>query len=168
MNPPAATGEKVITADSDHIELFQNRDLGADPSMLSIWVWKSFLRGHNTICVGTIEPAFGGQDKEGAEDARRTMGATKSYADRMDLASMTPQNSLSSTSYCLANSGKEYLVYQPSSGSFTVNLQAGTYNYEWFKPTTYTVAGTGTFTASSGNKRFTPPFAGTAILYLHL
>ena len=79
---------------------------------------------------------------------------------------MTPNNSLSSTSYCLANPGSEYLAYQPGSGSFSVNLQAGTYNYEWFNPSSGSIAFTGTITASGGNLSFTPPFIGDAVLYL--
>ena len=33
---------------------------------------------------------------------------------------MTPQNGLSTTGYCLAKSGTEYIAYQPGSGSFSV------------------------------------------------
>jgi hypothetical protein len=39
------------------------------------------------------------------------MGSTLTYANRMILVDMTPQPSLSSTGYCLANPGAEYLVY---------------------------------------------------------
>ena len=50
------------------------------------------------------------------------MKATLTIANQMNLVAMTPQNALSSTAYCLANAGKEYLVYAPSGGTFTVNL----------------------------------------------
>ena len=39
-----------------------------------------------------------------------------------------PQPSLSSTGYCLSHTGAEYLVYQTSSGAFSVKMLAGTYN----------------------------------------
>jgi len=44
---------------------------------------------------------------------RLAMGHTLTYANRMNLADMTPHNNLASTRYCLANSGTECLVYLP-------------------------------------------------------
>ena len=84
----------------------------------------------------------------------------------MNLAGMTPLNSLSSTSYCLASAGQEYLVYQPANGPFTVNVAGGAYVYEWFNSVTGTIAGTGTVGAAGGDQSFTPPFSGPAVLYL--
>jgi len=50
----------------------------------------------------------------------------------MNLARMTPQEELASTKYCLADSGREYLVFQPAKGAeFSVELKAGTYELEW-------------------------------------
>ena len=150
-NPPANTGAKVILSDTDHLW-----GIGGD----RIWVWKTFLRGHNPIYMDDLKTDAA---KEGA---RLAMGHTLNYANKMNLVSMTPSNSLASTTYCLANPGKEYLVYQPSTGAFTVNLQAGTYSYEWFNPVTGKVAGTGNIIASTGNRSFTPPFSGDAVLYI--
>ncbi|MCK5280727.1 MAG: DUF4038 domain-containing protein, partial [Cyclobacteriaceae bacterium] len=98
--------------------------------------------------------------------ARRYMGDARKYAERVDLALMTPQDSLSSTKYCLANPGSHYIIYQPNSGSFNVNLVAGTYNYEWFNPISGVVVESGIITVSNGNKNFVPPFSGEAVLYL--
>jgi len=39
------------------------------------------------------------------------MGDTRRYAEKMNLAAMTPHPELVSTRYCLANPGEEYLVY---------------------------------------------------------
>ncbi|KKW21277.1 MAG: hypothetical protein UY62_C0028G0003 [Parcubacteria group bacterium GW2011_GWF2_50_9] len=52
------------------------------------------------------------------------MGHTKIYADKMNLAAMTPRGNLSSTGFALANPGEEYLVYQKANSGFTVNLPA--------------------------------------------
>lgn len=153
-NPPAADGSKVIVIDTDHV--WCGDDL--------IWVWKSFTRGLNPIFVDNLR--LGSGDRPNSESIRKAMGYTLTYADKMNLVAMTPNNSLSSTSYCLANPGSEYLAYQPGSGSFSVNLQAGTYNYEWFNPSSGSIAFTGTITASGGNLSFTPPFIGDAVLYL--
>ena len=81
---------------------------------------------------------------------------------------MSPINDLASNMYCLANPGSEYnLIYQPESNtSFTVNLIAGTYNYEWFNPSSGASVSTGTFTSEGGNQSFNPPFDSDAVLYI--
>ena len=100
------------------------------------------------------------------------MGYAVTYANKMDLAKMTPQGSLSSTGFCLAqtpSTGAEYLVYEPSGGTFTVNLTAmsstRTLNVEWFDPSTGTTTSAGTV-AAGATRSFTPTFAGDAVLYL--
>ncbi len=150
-NPPAADGSKVIISDTDHLW-----GIGGNQQ----WVWKSFLRGLNPIYM---DP-YG--DPPGDESIRKNMGYTLDYAERMNLASMTPMNKLSSTKYCLANPGSEYLIYQPDSGSFTVKLNAGTYSYEWFNPSSGDVTETGSLTSGGGSESFNPPFGGDAVLYL--
>jgi hypothetical protein len=110
---------------------------------------------------------FGGTYEARWDEVRRAMGHTRTYADKMPLATMTPQNSASSTQYCLANPGSAYLIYAPvSKQSFTVQLQAGTYNYEWFNPTLGKIVSTGTITARGWRTSFRAPFSGDAILYL--
>ena len=156
-NPPATDGARVSILDTDHIgySLFQN-----DAALTRGWVWKSFTRGHHPILM---EDSTG---FSGWAAGRSAMGHTQSYASRMNLAGMTPLNSLSSTSYCLASAGQEYLVYQPVNGPFTVNVAGGAYVYEWFNSVTGTIAGTGTVGAVGGDQSFTPPFSGPAVLYL--
>jgi hypothetical protein len=99
------------------------------------------------------------------------MGDTLRYAERMDLLQMEPRNDLSSTGYALANPGQEYLVLEPSgaAGSFTVQLEPGTYTVEWFG-----VDGRATVPADpatvdgSTAASFSPPpeLSGPAVLYL--
>src|SRR2546427_1827473 len=158
-NPPAADERKVIIADSDHISAGRK-----DPE----FVWKQFLRGNNPIVLDdrggnadwwiSPDPAW--------EPIRRAMGDTRRYADKTNLAAITPRGDLASTGYALANRGSEYLVYQSGSGEFTVDLVAGSYSIEWFNPKTGTEVGSGTITASDGFTLFTPPFGGEAVLYL--
>ena len=62
-----------------------------------------------------------------AEDVRRNMGYTRTYATKTNFASMTLRGELTSTGYGLANHRAEYIVYQPGSGAFSVNLASGTY-----------------------------------------
>ncbi|MDP2728963.1 MAG: DUF6298 domain-containing protein, partial [Dehalococcoidales bacterium] len=158
-NPPPADGSKVIISDTDHLW-----GIGGDRT----WVWKSFTRGLNPIFMDPITSITGSPNPEppNVENTRYTMGYTLTYANKMNLSAMTPRGDLTSTGYALVNPGNEYLVYQSGSGSFTVNLLAGTYSYEWFNPSSGGVVDTGSFTATSGNSSFTPPLNGDAVLYL--
>lgn len=149
-NPPAATGNKVIISDTDHLW-----GIGGNVD----WVWKSFLRGLNPIFMDSMIVEIWSQG------IIKAMGNTLTYANKMNLVSMTPQGNLSSTGYVLASVGNEYLVYQPGTGGFTVSLSSGTYTYEWFNVGTRSIAVTGQITAS-GSTAFTPPFSGPAVLYL--
>ena len=96
------------------------------------------------------------------------MGMTLTFANRMNLVAMTPQPSLASTHFCLANPGEEYLVYQPYSGAFNVNLKAGAYRYEWLSPSSNMITSSGTLSVSDGEHPFQPAFSGDAVLYLHV
>jgi hypothetical protein len=98
--------------------------------------------------------------------ARAAMGHTRRYAEKIDLVAMAPSRDLCSTGYALSNPGIEYLVYQPSTGAFTVDLVAGLYSYEWFDPSSGTVADIGTLLASGGHQEFIPPINDDAVLYL--
>ena len=117
QDPPAADGSKVIIVDTDHIW-----GIGGDRQ----WVWKSFTRGLNPIFMDGYDGAGYGVGGAGFDfddpvwvSLRRNMGYTRSYAERINLAAMTPRGDLCSTDYCLANpatSGAEYLVYLPDGG----------------------------------------------------
>jgi hypothetical protein len=88
------------------------------------------------------------------------------YANRkIDLVNMTPQDSLSTSGYALANPGSQYLVYSQTN-SFTLTTVVGTYFYEWFNPTTHAIASTGSVTVRTSHK-FTAPFRGDSVLWLH-
>jgi len=86
----------------------------------------------------------------------------------MNLVAMTPQPALSSTHFCLANPGTEYLVYQPFAGDFTVDLVAGTYQYELLNAATNRITASGTISVSGGDHTFSPAFSGDAVVYLHI
>src|SRR5690606_25862806 len=156
-DPPIPDGRKVVIADTDHLW-----GEGGD----GVWVWKSFTRGLHTLFMDGGIMTFPPSADE-RQSARRAMGQTARYAARMNLATMRPQDdsSICSTRYCLTNAGKEYLVYQPASGAFTLNVAAGTYVFEWFNPGTGSVASRGSVTVPSGSRSFSPPFGGSAVLY---
>jgi hypothetical protein len=144
----------VILSDTDHI-------WGEGPGADSGWVWRSFARGLNPIYM---DPLDGDARHLGP---RRAMGQTLAYARRLDLVNTAPRGDLTSTAHCLANPGSEYLVYQPAAGAFTVDLGAveQTYRVEWFRPETGAYSPAPEITAA-GQRGFTPPFDGAAVLYL--
>ena len=167
FDPPAPDGSKVILLDTDHIENVRN----INPNRQ--WVWKAFTRGNHIVLLDWgLDPRCVSDSSckliaDKHAEMRITMGKTRFFADRMNLVSMVPREDLSSTEYCLANPGSEYLVYQPESeASFSVLLLAGTYNFEWFNPLSNGVFSAGSIKTSGGNELFAAPFAGDAVLYI--
>ncbi len=153
-DPPAADGRKVVISDTDH--LFGTRNGGA------AWVWKSFVRGLNPIYMDPLDSVSGRR-----EGARRAMGHARAYAERMDLVHMVPRGDLASSGYCLANPGREYLIYLPAGGKVTVELSGASWTFtaEWFNPDTAEIASGGAV-AGGGRRSFEAPFDGHVVLYL--
>ncbi len=172
-DPPPADGSKVIISDTDHLW-----GIGGNQA----WVWKSFCRGLNPIFMdpyretekaGEQQPTWTNHLSGASrldprwESIRRSLGYTRSFAQRMDLTAAEPQGELASTGYCLANPGSEYLVYLPEGGTVTVDLSdtAGELAAEWFDPSRgETVAADATNAGAS--RQFTAPFDGDAVLFL--
>ena len=110
----------------------------------------------NGICTGGLDAKY--------EPFRTSLGYGPPAASKLDLVKTTPQPSLSSTGFCLADavaSGAEYLVYAPNGGSFTVNLSATTHNLnvQWIDPTTGALTNAGTVIGGSSSQSFTPPWS---------
>lgn len=109
-DPPAAVGRKVVLNDTDHSFYYvalQKAGLDAQRA----WVWKNFTRGHQALFMDPyLDPTPWGvvgrnKPKDGKHDPywevlRLNMGYTRTYADRMNLAAMTPQPALASSGFC--------------------------------------------------------------------
>ena len=155
-DPPANDGRKVILNDTDHLW-----GIGGNHA----WVWKSFVRGLNPIFMdpydGTVlGPRFAPQ----WEPLRRSMGHTRRLAEELDLTSLTPQDHLASTSYCLAAPGKAYVVYLPQGNRVTVDLSAahGKLAATWIDPKTGKRSGGGM--VAPGRREFRAPGDGDQVL----
>jgi len=159
IDPPTADGKKVIVLDTDHIwGVGGGRD----------WVWKSFLRGHNPIWMDPYDRHSVWEPlPANAENVRRSLGETRRFAQRMNLAEMTPHTELASTKFCLAKPGSEYLVYLPRGGAVTVDLSQARGDFAVLWHNAATGKAVKASTASGGARRdFKAPFDGDAVFYL--
>lgn len=175
-NPPATDGRHVQVLDTDHIH-----GIGGDQD----YVWESFMRGYNPIYMDPFdavheltigEPVL---NEPQHERARVAMGQARRWADRLDLKRVTPQSELASTGYCLADRGREYLIYIPAGGvtsesdegkatrPVTVNLTgvSGPFTVEWMEFETGRTKQEGLLIGGS-ERMLTVPFSGGSLLYL--
>ena len=150
-DPPVADGRRVSISDTDH-----HCGICGDRH----FPWTQFTRGHNPIFM---DPMDAGGERE---QVRRAMGQTRSYAQRMNLAASRPRPDLASTRFCLAVPGREYLVYQPHPGAFSVDLRGAqaALRVEWLQPST----GRRWYSRVTGGERrtMTPPVGTPVVLYL--
>lgn len=132
------------------------------------WVWKSFLRGHNPIFMDPYDGSVLGAPADRSwEPIRAAMGQTRRFANRIDLAAMKPANEIASTTYCLAETGQEYLIYLPEGGAVTVDLSAanGDLTVEWFDPASNRTSIAGRVTGGA-RQELSAPAGGPAVLHL--
>ncbi len=154
-NPPADNKGKVVVNDTDHLWGHTGGD--------AVWVWKSFCRGLNVLFMEEPMPSPTWQDS-----ARQGMKQTRQYAEKINLAAMTPQNQLASTGYCLADKGREYLAFQPGSqGQFSVDLRdaRGSCAVEWMNVSTGAIVA-GKRVEGGARRTFPAPFGGPAAVYI--
>jgi hypothetical protein len=160
-DPPAwdAKHKKVSLLDTDHVW-----GIGGNAE----WVWKAFTRGHNPLFMDPYDGSVLGKpgDKKW-EPIYRALGDARRLAERVDLARMSPYDALSSTKYCLAAPGSEYVVFAPAGGPVSVDLSAaqGPLQVEWFDVSAgKTLAGEAV--TGGARRELKSPAAGAAVLYL--
>ncbi|MCI0739889.1 MAG: hypothetical protein L0Y72_12655 [Gemmataceae bacterium] len=157
--PPAWSGKQVSMLDTDHIW-----GVGGNEA----WVWKSFLRGHNPLFMDPYDGSVLGKPNDPRwEPIRRALGQTRRLAERVNLAAMTPQSKLATSGYCLANPGKEYLVYLAQGGKVTVDLTVAKDKLAvtWLDPAKD--KSTAADSVMGGARReLQAPFAGATVLHL--
>jgi hypothetical protein len=148
--------------------VWQNLTLGNASLFMDPYLIAYPTRNHATGCTGlactVVDPQW--------NPIRQNMGYAAGYAQRMNLAAMTPHAGLASTGFALANTAagaSEFLIYAPSGGSFTVNLSNtfDSLNVEWLNPSTGAKTPGGSVLGGSASTSFTAPFSGGAVLYLY-
>lgn len=169
---------KVNVNDSDHSYFGIWND---SPQVNRNYFWTNFTNGNQTLfmdpyvvyyprekrnlCPSPVNGISSSPDTRW-DHVRETMGYIRGYAERMNLAAMTPQGKLSSTGHALTSADKlEVLVYAPSGGEFSVSLADSAYSLEWMNPATG-VKTAGENVSGGAMKMFSPPFSGDAVLYL--
>jgi hypothetical protein len=153
-SPCATCSPRIVVNDTDHLWGHTGGD--------NLWVWRTFIRGHNVLLMEELLPSPTWQDS-----ARQAMGQVRRWAARVNLAAMKPENRLSQTGYCLAARGSEYLVFQSDKGEFTVDLSdaKGSFVAEWFD-VNRDRAIPGKTVQGGASRTFTTPFPGPAVLYI--
>jgi hypothetical protein len=190
-NVPVNNQGKVVISDSDHAlgwKAMLNSDGTVKDASLRGYIWENITQGAEGLvfmdpyvidwsssptrnaCQSPVFQVCSGVDTK-YDKFRSSQGLAQAYVNgKIDFVKATPQGSLSSTGFCLADNaatGAEYLVYAPSGGTFTVNLSATTraLNVEWFNPATGATT-TGAAISGGSTKSFTAPFSGDAVLYI--
>ncbi|PWT86381.1 MAG: hypothetical protein C5B58_01490 [Acidobacteria bacterium] len=167
---------KAIIVDTDHV---------CGICGTQTWAWENFMRANSLLFMDPylVEapksrfPSYNNNPAGPCRDGQCTAVDTQwnpirnamtdilTYSQKVDLIHMTPQDSLSTSGFCLAKRGSQYLVYSETN-SFVLTLVPGTYTYEWFNPSTHVLAGAGSMTIGA-NQRLTAPFSGDSVLWLH-
>lgn len=189
---PASAPVKVIVNDTDHIW-----GIGGTAG----FVWQSLVHGMNALFMDPYrspvrdnEPVLDDLRDAGAyrsarplpewEAVRANLGFARAMARRCHLATMVPADHLvSARSSCLADRGREYLVYVPAPtggrlvllgclpwlvrSRVTVDLTGPAVDYaiEWLEPTTGALHRAGRV-GGGGPVTLSAPFAGEAVLHL--
>lgn len=166
-DPPPNDGRKVVLNDTDHLW-----GEGGNPQ----WVWKTFTRGHNPLFMDRIVAltqkvvTWAGRKAEDipmANEIRKAMGVTRQVAERINLASMLPLPELTSSRYCLAEAGRQYVVFMPGGGEVTINLEdaKGEFRVKWI----HLIEGTsysGGRIKGGAQRTLNAPFSGDAVVLL--
>jgi len=154
-DPPPAAGDKVILLDTDHLW-----GIGGDAD----WVWESFTRGYNVLYMDVWNTT--GTAHENQDEMRIALGQTNRYAQRMDLRRAVPRTDISSTGFALADPGREYLIYCPTGGELTAEIEPGNYAFEWLACRSGEISESGEIELPAGTSEFTCPVSGRCALYL--
>jgi hypothetical protein len=163
-DPPAEPGDKPVFMDMDHVATQGDGDNEWNNSPST--PWKLLTRGYHQ-CMYDHDYWKPTSNRTTWEATRHSIGRTVEYANKMDLAQMRPRGDLSSTWYCLANPGREYLVYAPDGGEVVVDLSAAKDELavRWIDPEGGRLVDADRVQGGD-RQQFIAPFEGHALLHL--
>jgi hypothetical protein len=151
---------------------------GDTPSLRDVRrsVWETALAGCGW--VNQNDPSFGWDSRtaiavkaDARDRAYDIAGHCARFFNQGDVRfwDMAPSGKLASTGVCLANPGKEYVVYSSSGNPFTVDLSATekiTLDARWYDPRTGRFEKSVTVGGGNPSTRFKPPFSNESVLHL--
>jgi Family of unknown function (DUF6298) len=190
VSPSNAT-PKVVVSDTDHSCYYTCLEHLGSAEQLA-WAWENFTSGNNLLLMDPYLIPWKNRNSPGGtcsggqcttldprwNTIRNAIAQTRTFAEKINLTAMTPRPDLSSSGFCLANPGSEYLIYRPAatgwrarvpwlSHALTLKTVAGAYQYEWFSPSLGRRTVPESATLENGSVSFTVPFSGDAVLWLH-
>lgn len=95
--------------------------------------WSYFCGGGHIIGFRTTRDSW----KAGLA-AERIIQSVQLFAQRLQLEHLSPHRELVSVGLCLADAGREYVIYLPHGGSVAVDLSSvsGNFAVTWYNPRT--------------------------------
>lgn len=156
-------GAKISIVDSDHLD-----PLRSDYTR----PWRCFLSGHHYLLMDNyrdVRYGYPSRPDPLFEAERLAMGVIRRLAQRVDLANLRPQPELSSTRWCLAHPGEQYVIFRPEESvlPISVELPAGAFDQEWILPITGDSRDQASMTTAGGPTKFTAPTVGPVTLVLN-
>ncbi|MDF7808878.1 DUF5060 domain-containing protein [Pontiellaceae bacterium B12219] len=134
--------------------------------------WAVTMAGGSFCWLGHSEGAASTTLLEWDDAASRIDELVDIMTGELNFYKMTPQDSLldnivsGTTSYCLAEVGKQYLVYKEQGGSFDLNLAPGSYEATWIDARTNARQPLGELTGTGANVSFSLPDSNTEWLLM--
>lgn len=167
-----------VIFESEPVPSFGNRESEVTLDILRATVWERALSGAGWVAQN--DTSFGWDPKCGMakfskerDTAYDYIGHAARFFNQSGVAfwDMAPDGRLSSTGFCLARPGIEYVVYAPNSSAFTLDLSArkgNSFAARWYDPCKGQFLADGKIDGGADNQRFTPPFERDAVLHLKL
>ena len=158
---PAGSGEMPVASDSLPSVFDTDHIWGAGGTADS--VWRAFVRGHHVAYMDDPMNLTRGR-YPGYPNlmTRAAVGHVRLFSAGLNLAGAQPSTTAASTGYALGAPRLGYIVYQPSNGSFTVNLSGASHSYEvvWLNVNTGQTLSQPDIAGGSAGQVFFNPFAG--------
>jgi hypothetical protein len=100
-----------------------------------ILFWSYFCSAGHIVGFRTTEQSW-----KGGLAAERIIQSVQTFAARLSLDRFVPRKDLVDNGLCLADPGREYVIYLPRGGGVTVNLGRAnaTFGATWYNPRTRT------------------------------